>query len=353
MKIRGLVFALAFGTVLSAATVAGAATITSTDGIMSIETPSDAWVQVTDPNYLFVISDGKSSIAVDHLSNGESLPAPTVADANYEAVYHAFVSTRNEVFIVKGLAAAKDDLQAIMEVIGTIKVLKYDTKTAITTTETPQVSSFGLREINQTYYSTTDDLRVRSSCSIDSTQLGTLFAGEGVVVKGAVTKDGADYGWYQIIYNGSEAYVSAQYLTPDAPVNTEGDDMVQCEYCGEWFHAGNDYRNHVMAAHSGETGDDMVQCEYCGEWFHAGNDYRNHVMAAHNGDGEEELVQCEYCGEWFYPGNDYRNHVMAAHPDAASSNSDQERRQCEICGEWFNVGDDFRTHLETVHNVYQ
>ena len=63
----------------------------------------------------------------------------------------------------------------------------------------------------------------------------------------------------------------------------QDEDLVQCEYCGEWFRAGNDYRNHVMAAHTSSQNEDLVQCEYCGEWFEAGNDYRNHVMAAHSG----------------------------------------------------------------------
>ena len=122
--------------------------------------------------------------------------------------------------------------------------------------------------------------------------------------------------------NGSIAYVSSSFLSATAPAaksaetkQAEAAGKVQCEYCGEWFEAGNDYRNHVMAAHTG-TGQDeeLVQCEYCGEWFRAGNDYRNHVMAAHTSSGQDEdLVQCEYCGEWFEAGNDYRNHVMAAH----------------------------------------
>ena len=38
-----------------------------------------------------------------------------------------------------------------------------------------------------------------------------------------------------------------------------------------------------MAAHTSSQNEDLVQCEYCGEWFEAGNDYRNHVMAAHSG----------------------------------------------------------------------
>ncbi|MCR5160890.1 MAG: SH3 domain-containing protein, partial [Lachnospiraceae bacterium] len=254
--------------------------------------------------------------------------------------------------------------------------------------ETATASQFGLNAINAVYYVATDELNVRTGCSVDDHAIGVLYRNEKVTVNGAVTKDGADYGWYQIQYMGGTAYVSASFLSSspsEAPSKAdiyatgsgvdvyrsngnylcmlvpysdgryyredtmtayenfldgiffgEGDyaytydaltrssssastERVQCEYCGEWFDAGADYRNHVAAAHSGSstgTGEDLVQCEYCGEWFEAGNDYRNHVMAAHSqsstGTGTDK-VQCEYCGEWFEAGNDYRNHVMAAH----------------------------------------
>ena len=78
----------------------------------------------------------------------------------------------------------------------------------------------------------------------------------------------------------------------------------------------------------GSENSDLVQCEYCGEYFSPGNDYRNHVMAAHSGaasgDGENELIQCEYCGEYFSAGNDYRNHILAAHPEVAYGDGEDE-----------------------------
>ena len=47
---------------------------------------------------------------------------------------------------------------------------------------------------------------------------------------------------------GDYAYTYDALTRSSSSASTE---RVQCEYCGEWFEAGNDYRNHVMAAHSG------------------------------------------------------------------------------------------------------
>ena len=459
MKIRSLLIGL--GAMVLAAFPACAETITTGDGVISIETPDATWVQTVDPNYWFVISNGKNTITIDHLSNGETLPNVDVAGSGYEAVYQAFLSTRNEVFVVKGLAASQAEMASLMQTIGSIKILKYDTKTAIVKETEASVSQFGLRTIGKEYYVITDELNVRNGCSTDEAQIGTLRYGEKVTVNGAVTKDGADYGWYQIQFNGAPAYVSASFLSETAPAaqsssaaqssekkiigdgfdvyredgtyvgymvpysdgryyiqdgmipfndngdgsyfggagagitvypyaslerirsnNGAGNEQVQCEYCGEWFNAGNDYRNHVMAAHNNPEADvdepasDRVQCEYCGEWFEAGNDYRNHVMAAHNNDtensdtGEEasaeepasDMVQCEYCGEWFAAGNDYRNHVMAAHNNNDTENNDtgeeasaeeqpaSDMVQCEYCGEWFAAGNDYRNHVMAAHS---
>ena len=68
--------------------------------------------------------------------------------------------------------------------------------------------------------------------------------------------------------------------------NASGQELVQCEYCGEWVPAGNEYRNHVAAHGENASGQERVQCEYCGERFTAGSEYRNHVMAAHGVSGE-------------------------------------------------------------------
>ena len=353
MKKAIVMFAAA--AMLAAVSPVCAAEITTADGVMSITTPGDEWKETVDPNYWFVVSDGKNTITVDHLSNGENLPAVDVAGPEYGAVYQAFVSTRNEVFVVKGLAASQEELDKVMQAIGTIKVLKYDTKTAIPKeSEAAQANQFGIRPINATYYVTTEELNVRNGCSTDEAAIGAVHYGEAVTVTGAVTKDGADYGWFQIQYNGGPAYVSGGFLSETAPAvkstekaETEAVEKVQCEYCGEWFYAGNDYRNHVMAAHpNSNSTEGMEQCQYCGEWFVPGDAYREHLLSHSMENLYDGKVQCEYCGEWFNEGNDYRNHVMAAH-----TNSENEGKvQCEYCGEWFFEGNDYRNHVMAAHN---
>ena len=393
MKLKSL--AIGLGIAVLSASCAFAETITTGDGVLSIETPDESWVQTTDPNYWFVISDGKNTITIDHLSNGEKLPEVDIAGSGYEAVYQAFVSTKNEVFVVKGMAAAQADLASIMETIGTVKVLKYDTKTAIQKETEASASQFGLRAIGATYYVTTDELNVRNGCSTDEASVGSLKYGEAVTVNGAVTKDGADFGWYQIQFNGGVAYVSSAFLSEKAPAekaaeasNTAAqtsdkkaagdgfdvfrkdgsyvgylvpysdgkfyiDGQVPFDNNGDGSFFGGagagltvytlEYLQKSGVAVSDNSDQEMVQCEFCGEWFNAGTDYRNHVSAAHP-NGDQERVQCEFCGEWFNVGTDYRSHLAAAHP-----NGDQEMVQCEYCGEWFTVGNDYRNHVSAAH----
>ena len=215
MKFRKLMACgIAAGIMALAATAVSAATITTEDGVLSIETPSDDWQKTTDPLHWLVVTDGKDTITVDHLSNGEALPATVVANDEYKAVYQGFVSTRNEVFVVKGLSNEQEDLQKLMETIGTIRVLKLDTKQAITKADAPKAYDFGLRPINAVYRVISDELNVRRGCSIDDTKIGELYEGDQVTVDGAVTKNGQDFGWYQIQFNGGKGYVSAQFLVP-------------------------------------------------------------------------------------------------------------------------------------------
>ena len=65
MKLRKLFLGMAAGmTLLGAVAAVNAETITSADGVLSIDTPSDAWTQKTDSKALLEISDGRNSIAI-------------------------------------------------------------------------------------------------------------------------------------------------------------------------------------------------------------------------------------------------------------------------------------------------
>jgi uncharacterized protein YgiM (DUF1202 family) len=197
------------------------------DGVLSIQAPSPQWRVMSDPNYWFVLSDGGNMIAISHLRNGEELPAPVVAGGDEAAVYQAYVSTNNEVFVIKGTAVKEEDLEVIMKAISTIKVLKYNTKTALSK-DTATASGFSIRPINETYYSTSDHLNVRLGCSTNDTKIGHFTNGQPVSVLGAVTKDGKEIGWYQILFNDTTAYVSSEYLTKTKP-ETSNDEKVAKE----------------------------------------------------------------------------------------------------------------------------
>ena len=190
------------------------------DGVLSIQAPNSQWSVMTDPNYWFVLSDGGNTITIDHLANGEALPAAAVAGGETAAVCQTFVSTKNEVFIIKGSAVKQENLVDIMKAISTIKVLKYDTKTAIRKDETAADKSFSVKPINETYYSLSDHLNVRLGCSTNDTSIGHLTYGEAIKVIGAVFVDGEDIGWDQVNYKGTDAYVSAQYLSKKKPENS-------------------------------------------------------------------------------------------------------------------------------------
>ena len=73
----------------------------------------------------------------------------------------------------------------------------------------------------------------------------------------------------------------------------------------------------------------MVQCEVCGNWYEAGNVFRNHICTIDEIQpypDEDNMIQCKLCGNWFlldiqsYP--EYHNMV-----------------QCTVCGQWFEFGD--------------
>ena len=195
------------------------------DGVLSIQAPNATWVEIQEPDLWFAMTDGDDYILIDHLSNGVSLPATTVADDEFAAVYDAYVSTPNEVFHITGCAIDKESLKDIMEAIATIKILKFDTKQAIQKVAAP-VTEFTVDEYNDILYCKSKHLNVRSSWTVKSPRLGYLKKGEAVQVTGIVRRNGRDFGWYRISYNGGDAFVSAKYLTSKQPGGSNSQDAL-------------------------------------------------------------------------------------------------------------------------------
>lgn len=220
---KGIFAALAAAAVLALSIPAAAETFTPENGILSIELPDDSWKEIVDPVRWIVLSDGANMITVDHYANGEKLPEMTVADDHYVNVYQAVFSTQNEVFIITGSVVDAAKIPDVANAIVSAKVLKYDTKMKVKTEEEgkPQVQDFSLSAVDKTMYVISDGLNVRSGCSTTDEILGALGNGQSVQVTGIVQKNGEDFGWVQIAFNGGSGYVSSAYLSDQAPAKSD------------------------------------------------------------------------------------------------------------------------------------
>lgn len=106
-KRKQLLAILALSAAFSWSLPAFAKEFTTSDSVLTIDTPDDSWAQIKDDATLATLTNGKDSITLEHYSNGEKLPDITVADDTYEKVCQNIISTRNEVFLITGLAADK------------------------------------------------------------------------------------------------------------------------------------------------------------------------------------------------------------------------------------------------------
>lgn len=174
----------------------------------------------------------------------------------------------------------------------------------------------------------------RSTITLDGQEASTFTFAQGTDADDAVTQyvcvprsDGSILLIELSYYTGAKDTIG-QYLqemllsiTFSTPETASGPDAsvgyVQCPDCGQWFEAGNVFRNHICPAKN-ET--EYVQCPDCGQWFEAGNVFRNHICpareeAAAGAADDAEYVQCDICGQWFRAGNEFRNHLCVSYPD--------------------------------------
>ena len=194
---------------------AAAETFTSSNGVISIELPSESWQEITDLANWITLSDGANLITINHYSNGEKLPETPVADDHFVNVFHAAYSTQNEVFVITGSVVDAEKIQEIIQAILSVKILKHDTKLAVKKASV-SAGEFTIEPMNETMY-TTDGVNVRIGCSTSEQIIGGLAKGTAVKVIGAVKRNGKDLGWYQIEYGYGTGYIATQFLTSTAP----------------------------------------------------------------------------------------------------------------------------------------
>lgn len=312
MKVKALLFAVAASFMLMASV--SAATLTSSDGVISIETPDDSWKQVSDSNHWFAASNGKNTVTIDHFSNGEQLPEIKVADSSNAIVCEAYVSSRNEVFVVKGLGSDNQDMETLMRIIGTVKVLKFDTKQAVSSgssekpaaekpaAEKPAAETAPAKtEDNEKPYPVGDPIPVFDE---DGIQWGFIYEYSDASFR---DQDGnkVEYLRNGVYYNGSENLYTSRHFD-DA---TDGDDKpyqlndgFTCyDSAGRVqgmlrpFSDGLYYSNDMMAYV--DNGDGSYYCSAVGEYLYDYNPMTEVPSDAYESDGSDEEHDGSYYGE--------------------------------------------------------
>lgn len=249
MKKRKLFFTvLALSAAFSWSVPAFAKEFTTSDSVLTIDTPDDSWAQIKDDATLATLTNGTDSITLEHYSNGEKLPDITVADDTYEKVCQNIISTRNEVFLITGLAAGEKDFDEIQKAVQSAVVNIYDTKKAVTPSDSDQkdgdassgsTASSGTGTSSDSNGSTQEttapasnssvdesvsfsgwitgaNVNVRSSASTDASIVSTIPYGDPVSVTGAVNSNG-QISWYRVSIDGNAGFIAAQYVSKSAP----------------------------------------------------------------------------------------------------------------------------------------
>lgn len=225
---KGLITLIGMTFAIGMAVPAAAQSYTSPDGILSIELPGDGWEQLEDHTKWIALSNGSDLITIEHFANGDKLPEIKVADEAYADTVTSALATRNEVFIATGSITNQDDVNKIDDALKSIKILKYDTMTPAGTAAPAAApaapagaapSSFSISPRDMIMYVTasSDALNVRAGYTVDTPVIGGLGYGTPVKVTGAVLKDGADYGWYQIAFKNGTGFVAGNYLSSTPP----------------------------------------------------------------------------------------------------------------------------------------
>lgn len=194
-----------------------AAEYTTSDSVLTIQTPDDTWKEIHDPNTWVTLANGNDTITLLHYSNGETLPAMTVANEHYSKVYQAVLSTRNEVFVVTGSVVDATNFSAVREAVESTVLNKYDTKSAVTSTNTKPASEYSVEGADFTCYVTSSGLNVRAGYSTNEALLGGLSYGDAAHVTGVVHYGGEETGWYRIDYNGASGFISSDFVSESQP----------------------------------------------------------------------------------------------------------------------------------------
>lgn len=198
--------------VMAIGTTAMAGEYTTKDGTLTMTTPNDQWLEISDPNTWVTLGNGNDTITILHYKNGEQLPLMTVANDTYVRTYQAVISDQNKVYVVTGSARSVDGYEDVLSAVQSVRV-DHEAAQSTKTQEPVSYMDFIVEPADEMYWVSGNTLNVRPTYSTDQEPIGYLTKGDYIQVTGIVLYDGEDYGWRRINFYGQTGYVASNWLS--------------------------------------------------------------------------------------------------------------------------------------------
>lgn len=210
---------IAAAAVMAFGMTAMAGEYTTKDGTLTLTTPNDQWLEISDPNTWVTLGNGNDTITILHYKNGEQLPLMSVANDTYVRTYQVVISDQNKVYVVTGNARSEEGYEDVLKAVQSVRV-DHEAAKSTKTPEPVSVMDFIVEPTDEMYWVSSNTLNVSPTYSTDQQPIGYLTKGDYIQVTGIVMYDGADYGWRRINFYGQTGYVASNWLSAtevDAP----------------------------------------------------------------------------------------------------------------------------------------
>lgn len=188
------------------------------DGLVRITLPNRRWGQVYTDEHDMLFSDGSCAIAVDLYRAKDTLPTIPTADETHKLIFTSAVSADEYVLYLIGYATDETDFASLATAINSISMDKTRI-TKLWPVDQPTAPKYSIRDTSYTAWVNTNALNVRTGSGTDKSIICQLTRDTKLTVTGEVLNGDNYIGWSRVrLSNGTEGYVSSQFLTTTQPV---------------------------------------------------------------------------------------------------------------------------------------
>ncbi len=78
--------ALIGASAIFAASAVSAATLTTFDSNLKMETPNDNWKEISDPDTIITLTDGRDKVTVKEFRKDDEIPMPIISFDDFEEI---------------------------------------------------------------------------------------------------------------------------------------------------------------------------------------------------------------------------------------------------------------------------